>query len=322
MLRHLRSSLYLFRGHGICLLVILAGLLLGPRSHGQETDPEGWHLAIFAQTDSRAELEPCACPGLESSGLALRARILRKARRLKHPAVVVDGGDFVPGPGESLRVERAELMLDVMERLGYDAVGIGDLDLLLGPEFISRAAARLPLVSANLQLGDHLDIEIPRVRWVTHGHRRIAITSFMDPAVFYCWPDVFETHGEDFVILDVEESLASLLQKLREEADVIVLLGHAPIEQMTGYLDVLPTVDVVIQGHDPQETTAHIILAGTPVMIPGPHSREVAQLTIEVLETGKSRPLRSRLWDLKQQPGGDPDIDALVSEFVHRHGSP
>ena len=112
MLRHLRSSLYQFRGHGICLLVILAGLLLGPRSHGQETDPEGWRLAIFAQTDSRAELDPCACPGSESSGLALRARILRKARRLKHPAVVVDGGDFVPGPGESPRVERPELLLD------------------------------------------------------------------------------------------------------------------------------------------------------------------------------------------------------------------
>ena len=78
--------------------------------------------------------------------------------------MIFDGGDFVPDAEQDLRAERAALMVDAMEIMGYDAVGLGEEELARGPDFLAEAAARLPLVCANLRLGPGREGLIPPSR--------------------------------------------------------------------------------------------------------------------------------------------------------------
>jgi 2',3'-cyclic-nucleotide 2'-phosphodiesterase (5'-nucleotidase family) len=287
-----------------------------------DSNDEGtWTVAIFAQTDSRAELMPCHCPGLKTGGLALRSAVFGRARALTFPAIVVDAGDFIPADGESLRTEFAELMLDAMEIMEYDAVSLGGLELQLGHDFVARAAKRLPLVCANLKWEEE-GAEIPKVRWIEDSGRKVAVSAYVDPLLYYDLPGIVDNLAERILVLDPVESLQPVLDEVRPEADLVVLLAHADLPRIRELLDQLSGFDVVVQGHAPEETEPLVRFEGVDLMVPGPRSRQVAQLTLVLNADNTVRDRRARVWNLSRLTKGDRRLDDLVREFQDVHGNP
>lgn len=277
-------------------------------------------LGIFAQTDSRAEFRPCHCPGAEKSGFATRAGIFRMARAMRFPVMFLDGGDFVPEPEETLAAERGDLMIQVMALMQYHAVAVGETELFFGREFLTRAASALPLVSSNIQVLGENGPEIPAVRHLDLEGQRVAVVSFLDPILFYSRPDVFENQGKDFLVGDPVESLKPLLEEIRPESDLVVLLAHAAWPEVDRILGELEGVDVAVLGHDPDASVPSMNSHGVLVMVPGERSREVAQLTLERAEDGHYREKLARSWKLIDVDRGDERVDALVREFEEAHG--
>ncbi|HOS95110.1 MAG TPA: multiheme c-type cytochrome, partial [Armatimonadota bacterium] len=127
------------------VICLAACLLLGPGKLGVAL-PTSAHLVVLYTNDTRGELDPCECSEL-TGGLARRATLVEQIRAEGFPVLLVDSGDIVGRPA------KLQPMLDAMQRIGYQHVGLGGVDGLLRDAFV-RAAAERGLTVHSLAMGE------------------------------------------------------------------------------------------------------------------------------------------------------------------------
>lgn len=230
--------------------------------------------------------------------------------------LLVDGGDFVPPAGDSLRTDLAAFMIEGMARMAYHAVGPGELELELGPAYLHEAAGRLPLVSANLTENGAPVPGIPRVRTLDLGGYRVAVTGYIDPLLFYEWPGAFQQ--QELAVEDPVESLAAALAGV--EADVTVLLAHAERASIEDVLERVPGVDVTVQGHKPTGSKGVGRLGDSLFLVPGYRSRDVRLATVRFGENGIPYSAGYRIYRLQAFGNFDPELERMVAAFQEQHG--
>jgi 2',3'-cyclic-nucleotide 2'-phosphodiesterase (5'-nucleotidase family) len=295
-------------------LVLLVLLVLPFDSVALADEAWPWTVRVLGNADSRAELAPCDCAGPPVSGLALRTMFFKRVRAGRSDVLVLDGGDFSP-PGDVEHGPRlASLMIEAMSLMGYDAVGVGELDLLRGFDHLRAAATSLPLVCANLQLAPG-GPEIPPLRWVAFDGRRAAVTSFLDPVLFYELPGALEVDPDSLLVTDPARGLRDAMASVGDSADLVVVLAHGSAEMLE---DVLPAgipCDVVLFGHEHEKETRLGNQGPVLLLRPGPLSQAVADLEISFAAPHEAERANYRLLELKLQTRGDTRVDALVKAF-------
>jgi 2',3'-cyclic-nucleotide 2'-phosphodiesterase (5'-nucleotidase family) len=305
------------------VLAIAAILVLAPPARAGKPDPAAgvWRVNLVAQTDSRATMHPCHCPGIGGS-LALRLGIFKRLRSSHEAFLMVDGGDAVPSDTVFQYRDLAGLMVDAMEMMGYDAAVPGETELALGPEAVAKEAARIPLVCANLSLMSGDSLAIPPVRWLRAGNHTVAVTGYLDPLLYYGLPGLFDHGQPPFLVRDPLEALDPVVEVARKKADLVILLAHATSEQLADILPHLPGIGVVVVGHGPGERTRFESAGGVPVITPGPRSRELAQIRLAVKPDGTVGDDFHRVWDLRQEGTEDAALKAVVDRYRKEHGDP
>jgi 2',3'-cyclic-nucleotide 2'-phosphodiesterase (5'-nucleotidase family) len=295
-----------FLATGILALAVSASASLA--ADGEVAAPPTQRVAILADAGGQGELHPCRCPGLNFSSLALRTEVLKRSRTYTYPAVLLEGGDFTAPEDDSLRAERFTLFVNAMATMDYDAVGLGDEELGLDPAAIRSAAAKLPLVCANL--ADGAAWGIPPVRRVDRGGFHILITGYVDPSLIM---------GNN--LLDPMTSLARVLPTMpAADSTIVILLAHAPETQFREVLERFPSIDVVVRSHAAAEGPALETVDMVPVLLPAPKGRNVVQLTADFSPLGSLVSRMVRTWELKQEHEGHTRVEAMVHAFETRHG--
>lgn len=121
--------------------------------------------------------------------------------------------------------EKAHLIIESLNLMGYDAMGIGDDDLTLGKEFLLEISkkANFPLLSSNI-----LDEESgkllfqPYLLKKTNG-LRVGIFSLLSPDNFLSQSDL-RKKGLSFH--PPIESAQNMVKELQSKTDLIILLSH------------------------------------------------------------------------------------------------
>jgi len=290
-------------------VVLLCCFLFSSLAHERVTaDTAVQRVAVLANAAGDGDLHPCRCPGLNSSSLALRATVLKRARTGTYPSVIVDGGDFAASPDDSLRSELFDLFVKSMEFMSYDAIGLGDAEFDLGKEAVRSAAAKLPFVCANLS--DTTGWGIPAVRRLERGGFHILITGYVDPSLVM-------TTG---VLADPVESLKRVLPAEARDSTIVILLGHGSDMELQSVLAQFPSIDVAVRGHVMEDGPAMTEIGRLPILVPERKGRNVVQLTADFTLDGTLADRTLRTWELKQEQRGHGKIDALVKDFETRHG--
>lgn len=245
---------------------------------------------------------------------------MQEARGLGYPVVVADAGDFVSGPKDTLRTAIAELMARSMERIGYDAVTVGERELTLDPGVLKELAERLPLVAGNVRFSATWGADVPPIRYVDLPGGRVAVTSFLDPVLYYAQPSVFANPGPVSLVEDPVDALTPLIEQARREADLVVVLAHAGRPEIDDFLSRVPRVDVVVQGHDPVGDGSLRKVQGTFLVVPWHLARAVSLLTLT--RSGESGLTEDgfRMWFLQTMKEGDGGLEAMVHDFQLEHG--
>ena len=232
----------------------------------------------------------------------------REAREVQGPVLVLDAGDYSMGTPFGAATRETGCELQLMSRMGYDAVTFGNHDFDFGPDGLGKSigvaakAGRIPAVVASntdfagtdptlaeLQrlakdgmIRRHFVIERGGIRFGIFGVLGKEATFYTTGRGAASFPDAIEAAKE----------MVSILREA-EKVDVVICLSHGGVEKgpdgrFTDGDDVrvaqaVPGIDVVIGGHSHTELHEAIIVNGrTPVVQTGLEGRNLGELVVSL----------------------------------------
>ena len=225
-------------------------------------------ISIFHTTDLHGRILPTSTyEGLDDvGGFARCATCIRQWRRESPHSLTVDVGDVVQGTPVSLH-RGGRLLIELFNRLGYDAWALGNHDFDWGPEktagLLELSAA--PVLTANVARGDRaaggFDGAWGKVKpWTVRevGGFRIGLVGLITPGLSY-WLSP-ETLGGTSATDPVAALARSLAEIAAEKCDAVVVLGHMGWRFNDDYANPVrlllrdaKQVDVYLAGHSHQD---------------------------------------------------------------------
>lgn len=263
-------------------VMILSLLMPNTQTYAEEQNEHPLiSLSILGTTDIHAHMmdyDYYADKETAEFGLARTAQLIEKYRSRNPNTILVDNGDLIQGNplGEYIfKHERESIIsgtkthpiIDVMNKLQYDAGTLGNHEFNYGLEFLDGTikGAEFPIVNANIKTPDGKNKYTPyhiEDRTVTDESGRkhqlkVGYIGFVPPQIL-TW-DKKHLDGK-ITVQDITESAKETIPKMKQEgADVIIAIAHSGIEngeQAAGaenavYDLALKTegIDAIISGH-------------------------------------------------------------------------
>jgi 2',3'-cyclic-nucleotide 2'-phosphodiesterase (5'-nucleotidase family) len=222
-------------------LLLFLFLLTGCAS-GQ---PDIRKLTILHTNDLHARLLPDA---EGHGGFAYVAAAIREEKAKSETAIVLHGGDFVQGTPVST-IFRGEPVWEVASRLGIDVNTLGNHEFDYGWEQIPKfiRAVEFPTVTANLvNEGGNLLTPDPYVIREVNG-LRIAVIGLITGRL----NDLTRTDFRGtWRALPPAETVERYAKQVRDQADLVVGLGHLFNDEDDDILRDAPSLPVLVSGHN------------------------------------------------------------------------
>jgi 2',3'-cyclic-nucleotide 2'-phosphodiesterase (5'-nucleotidase family) len=158
---------------------------------------------------------------------------VKDLRESQKGILVLDSGDLLfkkylnPVPENELKgmTEKAYLIIESFNVIGYDAMGIGDDDLTMGKEFLSEISkkANFPFLSSNLldEVSGKVLFQSSLIKEVQG--LRIGIFSLLSPEFF---PGPSDPRKKGLTIQSPTETAQNMVKELKPKTDLIILLSH------------------------------------------------------------------------------------------------
>lgn len=207
--------------------------------------------------------------------------------------------------------DKAELSLNAMERMGYDALNLGSPEFNFGKEFLEHARANVsfPYIASNLLY------EGSRLPWTREyiikeaGGIKVAILGVLNPDGL-----AQLTKVKGLEVIPPETALKRLLPEVRGKADLVILLSRFDVKETIALVRATKGVDVAISSGSDDVFFAEAI-ENTVILQTGSLGKTLGLLKItldekRVLSVSERRhvPLRSSVPD-------NEEIARLVEEF-------
>jgi 5'-nucleotidase / UDP-sugar diphosphatase len=190
----------------------------------------------------------CACDQNGSGGLVRRAQMIESIRKGDPSVLLLDCGAVFDDQKDT-----AELHLQAMELMGYDALNLGSPEFNFGKEFLelTHSSVSFPYLASNLLYGGN------RLPWTREyiikevGGIKVAILGVLDPDGLVQLPNQEQVKGLE--VIPPEAALNRLLPEVREKADLVILLSRFGAEKTLALVKAVKGVDVAISsGSDGQ----------------------------------------------------------------------
>jgi thiol-disulfide isomerase/thioredoxin len=276
-------------------------------------------LDIIYTNSANGYLESCDCPENPFGGLVRRITAVKRLKEKYPGAIAIDSGDFFP-PRENTLL--AEYSLKMMELAGYDAVGIGDQELICGSGFLKNNINRLPFISANLQTCDdkmcwpltlsHIIKNAGEKAGAPTGGLKTAVISVINPAVFNLFP------GEkikDIKTTSYEEYLQHATTEMRDEAGAIILVSHCGDDTDREIAAAVPGIDVIVGGHSQTFHKEPMKIGSTLIVQAGENGQRVGHLTLKFGANGKIASYANEFVVLNKDVPDDPRARVLLEQY-------
>lgn len=199
--------------------------------------------------------------------------------------------------------------------MDYDVVGIGDNDLIEGPQVWSDlvASSTLPMVSANVRSATPgwESLHLP-YRIIRKGKFRIGVIGLSSPESFQF---VSAAQLQDVTVDSPFVVLARILPLVRKKADLVVVLSHGGTVWDRRLARQFPDIDVIVGSHAQDILPAPLKDGRTIIVKPGPNGSYVGQLNLELDKDKRIRSFSGSLIPLKSSLIDDPDIKQGLDRY-------
>jgi 2',3'-cyclic-nucleotide 2'-phosphodiesterase (5'-nucleotidase family) len=144
--------------------------------------------------------------------------------------------------------EKAWLILESFNLMGYDALGIGDDDLSLGKDFLMEMAkkARFPFLSSNITDEDSGKLLFQPYFLKEVAGLRIGVFSLLSPDVFSSPSD---PRRKGLAFRDPVETAQAMIKELQSKTNLIILLSHLSYPKDVELAQNTSGIQLIIGGH-------------------------------------------------------------------------
>ncbi|TVR74053.1 MAG: bifunctional metallophosphatase/5'-nucleotidase [Marinilabiliales bacterium] len=326
----------------LLLYVFTASLFFGCATSDR---PETLSISIIATSDVHGLLFPWDFTGdVPADGSLARVYSYVKEQREKPgtEVILLDAGDILQGQplvyySNFIDTARVHIVPEVMNRIGYDAIVVGNHDIEAGPAVYGKVVdeSYFPWLAANVVntatgkpwFEPYTVLDIKGVK--------VAVIGLTTPMVTEWLPEQL-WKGMEFKEIRSEAERWMQLILEEEKPDIVIGLFHEGMgetvsdvaEDGVSYLSgsgmiasAVPGFDIIITGHDHRRWDTWIDgPEGAPVYVAGPgsHGRYVAEVTVD-LEFNRKEGRYDRIisGNIISMQGYDPDR-GLLSEYEGR----
>jgi 5'-nucleotidase/UDP-sugar diphosphatase len=307
----------------ILLLVVLGGC--GTLPAGGTT-----RLTVVHVNDTHSHMFPFTTESdpRVRGGFARLATVLREVRGGGDPVLLLHGGDSVSGsPADYLQAGQPDYariptygwrgieVVDMMNRLGFDAMVIGNHELDYGRRWLEMRMekARYAIVSANVLHRDVPNIDgntgTPLARpyvVVTKGSLRIGIIG-LTTTDYIRTPQV--------QVKDPLPILQALVPEVSRKCDFLIVLSHVGYEPDLDMAQKVPDIDLIVGGHTHTLVTEPVVVGSTLVVQDGQFAEQVGILDLTITN-GDIASCRYQLKSLDPSVPEDPAMDAALHRYL------
>ncbi len=181
---------------------------------------------------------------------------MKEIREKEKGVLVFDAGDllfkkyFNPIQENELKMvaQKAQLIIESLNLMGYDAMGVGDDDLALGKEFLLEISkkANFPFLSSNLS-----DEETGKLLFRSYllkeiNGLKIGIFSLLSPDVFTGQGD---PRKKGLIFRPPVETAQNIVKELQPKADFIILLSHLSYPKDVELAQAVTGIHLILGSH-------------------------------------------------------------------------
>jgi 2',3'-cyclic-nucleotide 2'-phosphodiesterase (5'-nucleotidase family) len=182
--------------------------------------------------------------------------MIQKWRESGKPIILLDSGDLLfrrylaPVPENETQglMEKAHLILESLQRMGYDAIGVGDDELTFGKDALIEMTkkADVPFLSSNLldEASGKLLFQPYLVKKV--NGLRIGIFSLLGPDTFLGETD---PRKKGLLLRPHREVAQEMVKELKPKADLIILLSHLSYPRDMELAQAVPGINFILGAH-------------------------------------------------------------------------
>ncbi len=262
--------------------------------------------------------------GEQLGGLYKKSTYLKQFTKDPGSLLIVDSGDLLnedeeipESVMESAKI-KAEVIAQIYNTIGIDAVNVGELDLVLGIDFLKELEAKrnVPFVSANLIDENNAPIFKRYVIKKIHGKNvgifgTIGDTSDMVSKVKEC------TNGAAGV-QDLLEASDSVIKELSGKVDFIVALTHQNTNRNWVLARRISGIDLIVGGHDKQKTREPSEADKTLMVQAGEKGQYLGMIQFTL---NGERTVQNELVPFGDDIPDDPEIKAMIHDYNDRIAS-
>jgi len=344
-----RNSLFRANKGLVCILtaiLVVASFLGIPgnlTSHSGET--EKLYFCILHTNDMHSELIPLSPavdyrPGEENPAIGGFARLATAVDEIREnkmregePVLLFDAGDFLGGaPFAWLALNGYAAELTIMQKMGYDAVTIGNHEYDYGPDVLAQY-----LLQAGYPEAHQETLVLASNTEAPSDHPLAARSLYRNTGMFELENGlkvgVFGLVGKDAILvmgdsgdvqfLDQHQAARQAVDKLKEQgADVIVGITHSGVDEDRELAREVPGIDIIIGGHCHTALYEPVLQGATIIVQAGSLGMYLGQLELAYnSNTGEVRVRneendRPFLIPIDSSFACDAEIDALVQEYT------
>jgi 2',3'-cyclic-nucleotide 2'-phosphodiesterase (5'-nucleotidase family) len=209
--------------------------------------------------------------------------------------LVLDAGDLLfkkysaPIPIKELKAatEKAYLIIEAFNLMGYDAMGIGDDDLSLGKDVLLKVSkrAKFPILSSNvLNEASGRPLFQSSVIKEMNG-LKIGIFSLLSQEVFL---DSSDPRRKGLIIQSPVETAQNMVKELGSKVDLIVLLSHLGYSKDVELVKTVMGIHIVVGGHTGVHLTNPPVINNTLIVQNASKGMYATQLSMTLLDRGNT----------------------------------
>lgn len=240
-------------------------------------------LTIVFSGDMRGELENCHCPKDDFGGLNRRSMYIAEVKEDVGELVLLDVGDVLPLLTSDLDKNKilhsSFISFKAMDIMGYDAMNVGESDLVLGEASLVEkiGETELTLISANIvDKYTGKPFFEPYIVKVMKSGLRVGILGLVN--------ERYVLNSDRLEIFPSKDAASKYIPELKSKSDIVIVLGHLGLPYSVDLAESVDGIDVILNGHWDVDSQEPIEAGKTLVMSTTYHSRKIGRLDLSLYD--------------------------------------